>query len=391
MNSEISFQNTEIAFSGKTDKDLKRAYLLFRVIGYPNLMKVGKVFTQVGLKLHLPITGLIRSTIFRQFCGGENITESRETVALLGRYNVGTILDYSVEGQEDHQSMDLTTAEILDTIREAQQSKDIPFCVFKPSGVAPTVVLYKVSNNQVLTDDEKSAFEQVEARFDRICAAAHQADIPLFIDAEESWIQPAIDQLATKMMERYNTQKAIVFNTIQLYRNDRLEYLKTSFEAAKAGGYFLGEKLVRGAYLEKERERAVEKGYPSPVHDTKGDTDRDYDAAIEFCMQHLDTIAFCAGTHNEESAMLLTRLMNELNVSKTDRRVYFAQLLGMSDHITFNLSAHGYCVAKYVPYGPVNKVLPYLIRRAEENTSAQGQSGRELQLISRELERRKNL
>lgn len=391
MNPEVSFQNTEIAFRGKTDNDLKRAYWLFKIIGYSELMQVGKVMTQVGLGLRLPIRGLIRSTIFKQFCGGETIAESRKTAEQLDQYNVGTILDYSVEGQEDQYSMDVTTSEILATIRAAQHDNNIPFCVFKTSGIAPTSILRKLSNNEKLTAKEQEQLNLVEARFEQICTAADLADTPVFIDAEESWIQPAIDRFATNMMERHNKKKAVVYNTIQLYRKDRLAYLKSSYEAAKAGGYFLGEKLVRGAYMEKERERAEEKGYPSPIHDTKADTDRDFNAAVEFCIRNRDVISFCAGTHNEESSLLLTKLMAELNIAPDDKQVYFAQLYGMSDHISFNLSANGYRVAKYVPYGPVRKVLPYLIRRAEENTSAKGQSSRELQLISRELERRKHI
>lgn len=391
MNPEVSFQNTEIAFRGKTDNDLKRAYWLFKIIGYSGLMQVGKVMTQVGLGLRLPIRGLIRSTIFKQFCGGETIAESRKTAEQLDQYNVGTILDYSVEGQEDQYSMDVTTSEILATIRAAQHDNNIPFCVFKTSGIAPTSILRKLSNNEKLTAKEQEQLNLVEARFEQICTAADLADTPVFIDAEESWIQPAIDRFATNMMERHNKKKAVVYNTIQLYRKDRLAYLKSSYEAAKAGGYFLGEKLVRGAYMEKERERAEEKGYPSPIHDTKADTDRDFNAAVEFCIRNRDVISFCAGTHNEESSLLLTKLMAELNIAPDDKQVYFAQLYGMSDHISFNLSANGYRVAKYVPYGPVRKVLPYLIRRAEENTSAKGQSSRELQLISRELERRKHI
>lgn len=391
MNPEVSFQNTEIAFRGKTDNDLKRAYWLFKIIGYSELMQVGKVMTQVGLGLRLPIRGLIRSTIFKQFCGGETIAESRKTAEQLDQYNVGTILDYSVEGQEDQYSMDVTTSEILATIRAAQHDNNIPFCVFKTSGIAPTSILRKLSNNEKLSAKEQEQLNLVEARFEQICTAADLADTPVFIDAEESWIQPAIDRFATNMMERHNKKKAVVYNTIQLYRKDRLAYLKSSYEAAKAGGYFLGEKLVRGAYMEKERERAEEKGYPSPIHDTKADTDRDFNAAVEFCIRNRDVISFCAGTHNEESSLLLTKLMAELNIAPDDKQVYFAQLYGMSDHISFNLSANGYRVAKYVPYGPVRKVLPYLIRRAEENTSAKGQSSRELQLISRELERRKHI
>lgn len=391
MKQNISFQNTEIAFSGKTDGELSRAYWLFKLISFPLLMKVGQVFTKVGLGLRLPIRKPVKQTIFRQFCGGETIAECRITAQYLNEFNIGTILDYSVEGQDDELELDETTSEILATIRTAQHNPHIPFCVFKPSGISPNKILRKVSNNEPLTEAEQDQLNRVEARFEQICIAADLADTPVLIDAEESWIQPAIDLFATNMMKRHNTTKAIVYNTVQLYRKDRLEYLKASYAAAKEGGYFLGEKLVRGAYMEKERDRAKDKGYPSPIHESKADTDRDFNAALEFCIQHLDVISFFAGTHNEESSMLLAQLMEKYSVAPENHQVYFAQLYGMSDHISFNLSDKGYCVAKYVPYGPVRKVLPYLIRRAEENTSARGQTGRELQLIEREQKRRANL
>lgn len=385
----ITFKDTEIAFGAKSDKDLRRAWWLFKIIGFPTLMSLGKVATKVGLALRLPIRKMVKQTIFKQFCGGETIAECMETAHELERFNIGTILDYSVEGQEKEHPLDMTASEILATVRAAQLNEKIPFCVFKTSGIASNKVLYKVSAGISLSPTEQGQLERLEARIEQICSAAELADTPVFIDAEESWIQPAIDTFATNMMRRHNTKKAIVFNTIQLYRKDRLEYLKKSYEEAVAGGYFLGEKLVRGAYLEKERERAEEKGYPSPVHDTKEDTDRDFNAALDFCIQHIDRISFCAGTHNEESSMFLTTLMEAHKIMPDDKRVYFAQLYGMSDHISFNLAQEGYCVAKYVPYGPVRKVLPYLIRRAEENSSAAGQTGRELRLIQWELERRK--
>lgn len=391
MTPRISFKDTEVAFSSKSDRDLIRAFWLFKIIGYPWLMQVGKFSTRVGLALRLPIRGVVKATIFKQFCGGETIAECMETAEQLESHNIGTILDYSVEGQEKEHPLDMTASEILATVRAAQLNKNIPFCVFKTSGISSNKLLYKISQNQPLTETEKGQLERTEARIEQICAAAELADTPVFIDAEESWIQPAIDTFAANMMRRHNTKKAIVFNTIQLYRKDRLAYLKKSYEDAVAGEYYLGEKLVRGAYMEKERDRAEENGYPSPIHDNKASTDADFDAALKFCVQHIDRISFCAGTHNEESSMLLTLLMDENGIAPDDPRVYFAQLFGMSDHISFNLSNHGYRVAKYVPYGPVRKVLPYLIRRAEENSSAAGQTGRELRLIQWELERRKVL
>lgn len=388
MKKTVSFEDTEIAFSGKSDRDLVRAYWLFRLIGYPPLMKVGKGLTKVGLALHLPIRGVVKGTIFKQFCGGETIQDSGNTAMYLKKYNIGTILDYSVEGQEDEEELDEVMAEIVATAETAGRNTHIPFCVFKPSGISPNDILRKVSAGDALDSEDQARFERVKERFDRICTAAREAGTPVFIDAEESWIQPAIDDLATEMMRRHNKEKAVVYNTIQLYRKDRLEFLERSYRNAAEGGYFLGEKLVRGAYMEKERERANEKGYDSPIQESKADTDRAFNDALRFCMEHLDRISFCAGTHNEESSALLISLMEEYGIARDDKRIYFAQLFGMSDHISFNLSEGGYKVAKYVPYGPVRKVLPYLIRRAEENTSVEGQTGRELRLIMRERERR---
>lgn len=389
MKPPISFTDTAIAFRAKSNKDLLKAYWLFKLIGNQTLMPVGKTLTKIGLALRLPIRGIVRKTIFNQFCGGETIAECEITSEELGSYGIGTILDYSVEGQENELDLDITASEILATIRAAQHNPNIPFCVFKPTGISPNKLLWKVSEGMELNDEEQHQLNRVEARFEQICSAAHIADTPIFIDAEESWMQPAIDTFVTNMMERHNKEKAIVFNTVQLYRKDRLEYLKKSYQAAVEGGYFLGEKLVRGAYMEKERKRAKDKGYPSPIHETKEDTDRAFNDAVKFCTDHLDRISFCAGTHNEESSLLLTEIMNEKGIKPENEKIYFAQLFGMSDHISFNLSAHGYRVAKYVPYGPVQKVLPYLIRRAEENSATRGQTGRELRLISAERKRRK--
>jgi proline dehydrogenase len=340
--------------------------------------------------MHLPIKGLIKSTIFKQFCGGETIEECNRTIAELEKFHIGTILDYSVEGKETESDFDSCMTETIATIAKAQKSSSIPFCVFKVTGLARFALLEKVSSSlSSLTPDEQKEYGRVQLRVSTICKAAHDAGIPLFIDAEESWIQQAIDNLANQMMVLYNKEKAIVYNTFQLYRKDRLAYLKHSYQLAVDGNYFLGAKLVRGAYMEKERARAAEKGYPSPIHDTKDHSDVDYDAAIVFCTEHLDRIALCAGTHNEASSMKLAELMQKKNIQPTNKHVYFSQLLGMSDHISYNLANAGYNVAKYVPYGPVREVLPYLIRRAQENTSVKGQTGRELSLIIKEKERRR--
>ncbi len=384
----LSFNNTEIAFSGKTQNDLNRSYWLFKLVSNSSFVKAGKHLTTFAIKTHLPIKALIKATIFKQFCGGENIEECDRTIKDLGKYNIGTILDYSVEGKETEKDFDACTAETVATVAKAKNDKNIPFCVFKVTGLARFDLLEKITANKTLTADEQKEFERIENRVNTICKTAHDAGIPIFIDAEESWIQLAIDDMANKMMTLYNIEKAIVYNTFQLYRKDRLVYLKHSFELAQKGNYYLGAKLVRGAYMEKERVRAAEKGYSSPIQDTKENTDKDYDAALLFCAENVNKIAICAGTHNENSSMKLATLMQEKNITSANNHIYFSQLLGMSDHISYNLANAGYNVAKYVPYGPVSEVLPYLIRRAQENTSVKGQTGRELSLIMKEKERR---
>lgn len=385
----LSFNNTEISFSGKSNKDLNRSYWLFKMVSNPSFVSIGKSLTNFAIQLNLPIKGLIKATIFKQFCGGETIQECDNAIKELGKFNIGTILDYSVEGKESEQDFDACSNETIETIHKAKNDTHIPFCVFKVTGLARFAVLEKVSAKIALTADEHLEYDRIKYRVNAICKAANEAGVPVFIDAEESWIQEAIDTIANQMMQLYNKEKAIVYNTFQLYRKDRLSYLKHSFDLAEKSNYFLGAKLVRGAYMEKERKRAEENNYPSPIQDTKEDTDRDYDAAIEFCIDNIHRIAICAGTHNENSSMKLAELMQKKNISSDNKHIYFSQLLGMSDHISFNLANAKYNVAKYVPYGPVNEVLPYLIRRAQENTSVKGQTGRELSLIIKEKERRK--
>lgn len=385
----ISFDNTEIAFSGKNNKDLKRSYWLFKIIGSRTFVKIGRSLTSFAIAVHLPIKGIIKATIFKQFVGGEDIIECSKTIESLGKFNIGTILDYSVEGKETEKDFDACMNETVATIMRAKNDKHIPFCVFKVTGLARIDLLEKVSSKKELNETEKGEWNKVHGRVNTICKASHDAGIPIFMDAEESWTQLAIDDLSNEMMLLYNKAKAIVYNTFQLYRKDRLAYLKHSFELSQKGNYFLGAKLVRGAYMEKERKRALEMNYPSPIQDSKEDSDRDYDAALDFCVEHVDLIAVCAGTHNEKSSLHLVSIMEQKNIPPQTKHICFSQLLGMSDHISFNLSNAGYNVAKYVPYGPVKEVLPYLIRRAQENTSVKGQTGRELNLIIKEKARRK--
>lgn len=382
----ISFENTENAFKAKTNSELNKSYWLFKLISNPLLVKSGATFGPLALSLGFK--GLLKSTIFKQFVGGENINDCSETIKELAKYNIGTILDYSVEGKESEQDFDHCLQETLATIAKAKGDKAIPFCVFKVTGLARFDLLQKVSAKQSLSATEQSEWERVKNRVNLICGSAHQNDQSIFIDAEESWIQPAIDDLANENMEAFNKSKAIVYNTFQLYRNDRLSFLRDSIQNGKTKGYHVGAKLVRGAYMEKERKRASEMGYQSPIQPTKEKSDEDYNAAIKLCVDNLDVMGLCAGTHNEKSSFYLVQLMNKKNIAPSDKRIYFSQLLGMSDHISYNLSLNGYNVAKYVPYGPIKDVMPYLIRRAQENTSVKGQTGRELNLIMKEKKRR---
>jgi len=387
----ITFDNTEIAFESKSDKDLNRAYQLFKLIGNRNLVKIGKPLANFALNVGLPVKGIIRSTIFAQFCGGETINECDQTINNLGKFGIGTILDYSVEGKTTDKDFEDTTNEIIATILKGTNNPYIPFAVFKVTGISRFELLEKANDGvEKLTEAELAEYNHLLERVDRICKTGFEKDVPVFIDAEETWIQDTIDRIAYDMMLKYNKEKAIVYNTVQIYRHDRLAYLHKEIEASKRDGIKYGVKLVRGAYMEKERVRAVEKGYPSPIQPNKAACDKDYNAALEFLISEIDHMALCAGSHNEESALLLTQIIEKHGVQKNDKRVYFAQLLGMSDHISYNLSKEGYNVAKYVPYGPIKEVMPYLLRRADENTSVAGQTGRELSLIIKERKRRKS-
>ncbi|NTV46465.1 MAG: proline dehydrogenase [Chlorobiales bacterium] len=382
------FENTEIAFAHKSDVEMIKSFVLFRTMNSRTISRIGSTLTDIALTLSLPIGGLVKHTLFEQFCGGETLDECRKTMAELARYNVKSILDYSAEGKESEKSHDTAVEKILETLKEAKKDLNIPFIVFKPTGIARFKLLEKVSRNAVLNREEQDEYARVRDRFEYICKSAHDAFIPVMIDAEESWIQPCIDDLATEMMERYNRRSCMVYNTFQMYRKGTLEFLRDSYRRAERSGYFLGVKLVRGAYMEKEHERASEKRYPSPIHATKQDTDHDYNQALEFCAQHIERIAFCAGTHNEESIARLILLMEHYQIKKKYSHVYFSQLYGMGDNISFNLAHDGYNVAKYVPYGPLSAVMPYLFRRADENASMMGNASREYCLIEKELKRR---
>ena len=382
----ISFDNTENAFKSKSNKNLKQSYWLFKLIGNPAIVNLGAALGPLSLKIGFK--RLIKNTIFKQFVGGESITECNNAIEELSKYNIGTILDYSVEGKESEQDFEKCFNETIRTIEKAYNDKNIPFCVFKVTGLARFALLEKISLNQTLTEAEKIEWQNVEKRVNIICETAANKNQAIFIDAEESWIQPAIDELVNKNMAIHNKQDVIVYNTYQLYRHDRLTFLQNTLNDALKNNYKVGAKLVRGAYMEKERKRAIEKNYTSPIQPNKQNSDNDYNNALTFCVENINNVALCAGTHNEESSLHLVKLMQKHNLTPNDKRIYFSQLYGMSDHISYNLSLNNYNVAKYVPYGPVNEVLPYLIRRAQENTSVKGQTGRELNLILKEKKRR---
>ena len=385
---KLDFQDTETAFADRSDAELVERRRLFRVMNSPVLNAFSTRAATFALSLGLPVKGLIKSTVFELFCGGETIEECEPTIQRLGRSNIGTILDYSVEGKSTEDAFEATKDEILRTIRRANDDPHIPFAVFKVTGIAPLGTLEKLSNKKKLDAKGQAKCERIHTRVNEICELAHSLGQPVFIDAEDSWIQNAIDDLAIEMMERYNRESVIVYNTVQLYRKDRLQFLKESRRAASERGYFLGVKLVRGAYMEKEIARAAEMGYESPIHGSKKDTDADYDAAVEYCLKYLDQISMVAGTHNENSTQRLAKLMYEKRIIPNHHHVHFSQLYGMSDNLSYVLAKNGYNVSKYLPYGPVEDTLPYLVRRAEENTSVAGQVSRELDLLNKEIKRR---
>jgi proline dehydrogenase len=386
---KLNFQDTKTAFADKSTDELKDKNRIFKMFSSDLLVDLGSRATEFALKIGLPVKGLIKDTIFKQFCGGETIEECQPTIERLGASNIGTILDYSVEGQSTDEVFESTKNEIHRTITRAKEDELVPFAVFKVTGIASYEILERVSNNSELLKRDTDEWEKAKARVVELCEYAHSLEQPVFIDAEESWIQDAVDNLTEEMMEQYNIKAPIIFNTIQLYRRDRLEFLKESHKKAKKGKYILAVKLVRGAYMEKERDRADEMKYPSPIHQTKEATDADFDAAIEYCLENVDEIAFVAGTHNENSVQTLAQKMEEKKLDHNHPHIFFSQLYGMSDNLSYILADNEYNVSKYVPYGPVKDAVPYLIRRAKENSSVMGQMNRELALINKELKRRK--
>ena len=384
------FDNTQTAFKLKSDSELERAYFLFKMISKEPLVKIGTMATKVAIHLNLPVEGLIRSTVFDHFCGGVNEKDCMHVVDTLHNVKVSSVLDYSVEGKEENSQFDATMKKVLELTEFAKNKDAMPFSVFKPTGFGRFEIWRKLTEKQPLTISEKGEWQSIQDRYDTVCNTAQRCDISLLIDGEESWMQDAADALCESMMAKYNKEKAIVFNTLQCYRWDRLAYLKEQHTKALAGNYKLGFKVVRGAYMEKENNRAQEKGYPTPICESKQATDANFNAVMEYILDNLQDISLFIGTHNEHSSYLALELLRSKKLKKNDSRVWFGQLYGMSDHISYNLAAEGYNVAKYIPFGPVKDVMPYLIRRAEENTSVAGQTSRELTLLKKEKNRRKS-
>ncbi len=380
--------NTKNGFTLKTDFELRKAYLLFKIISNKTLTNLGKTALEFALKLRLPILFIIKGTVFEQFCSGETLDASFDTVKKLNNKNVKSYLHYSVEGLENEDSYDQSLKEVLSSIEFVAAKPILDFTVFKPTAIACTRILKKVSSNEPLDHKEKILFDKSLERFDKICFLAYKKDVKVLVDAEESWIQKAIDQIVLKMMIKFNKDKVVVFNTSQMYRHDRLDYLKSLYIAAKENNFHVGIKLVRGAYIEKENKRAKKNNYLSPICKSKELTDDNYNHGVSFILSNLDLFSLFIGTHNEESIYKIIEIMNSMGINKNDSNIWFGQLYGMSDNITFNLASEGFNVIKYLPYGPIKEVIPYLIRRAEENTSVKGQTSRELELIKKELNRR---
>ncbi|WP_033958625.1 proline dehydrogenase family protein [Psychroserpens jangbogonensis] len=389
MKTNTLFENTEVAFALKNDSQLERAYFLFKMISHQPLVRIGTAATNFALKANLPVEGLIRSTVFDHFCGGVNEEDCIPVIDKMFAKGVSSVLDYSVEGKEEESTFDEARDKILKIIKFADEKEAMPIVVFKPTGFGRFYLYQKKGEGKVFTDAEQEEWNRIEARFDAVCSLAKEKDVEVLIDGEESWIQDAADELCENLMRKYNEGKPIVYNTLQAYRWDRFDYLKGIHERSKSQNYKLGFKIVRGAYMEKERIRAEENGYQSPICVTKQVTDNNFNSCMTYILNHLDAISLFIGTHNEESCYLAMDLMNQLGIDKKDNNVWFGQLYGMSDHISFNLAEKGYNVAKYVPFGPVKDVMPYLIRRAEENTSVAGQTSRELNLLKQEKKRRK--
>lgn len=389
MSQNNQFNNTKVAFALKNNYELSRAYYLFKMLSYQSLVSVGSSLTNVALNLNLPLKGLIRKTVFNHFCGGVNEEDCIPTIDKMYTKKVCSVLDYSVEGKESEVDFDSARDKILDIVRFADEKEAMPIVVFKPTGFGRFALFQKIGEKKALTEEEKQEWTRIVARYDAVCKLASERDVVVLIDGEETWMQDSADDLAEDMMRKYNKQKPLIYNTLQTYRWDRVDYLKEIHARAKQGGFKLGFKIVRGAYMEKERQRAEDMGYKSPICETKQATDDSFNSAMTYILNNLEDISVYIGSHNEESNYMAMEMMAKAGVARDDQRVWFGQLFGMSDHISFNMADLGFNISKYLPFGPVKDVMPYLIRRAQENTSVAGQTGRELSLLMTERSRRK--
>ena len=384
------FDNTQIAFADKTDSQLKKAFWMFKAIEQPMITNFGITALNFTVKNNFPfVTDIVKQTLFEQFCGGETREESMKVVKQMFKHHVGSIFDYAIEGKAEEKVFDDTCAEIQQNIKFAEGNPAIPFVVFKPTGFGRIEIYEEVGKKVELTTSQKEEWARVIKRYEDVCQMAFDRKVVLMIDAEDSWMQDATDDLVNEMMLKFNKEKAIIWNTIQMYRTGRMEYLAKDLERAKEQNYFLGYKFVRGAYMEKERARAAAMNYPDPIQPTKQASDDNFNAAIDFVLNNLDKVSGFFGTHNEKSTELVMDKMKAMGLSNEHPQIHFGQLYGMSDNITYYLGAEKYNVCKYLPYGPVKDVVPYLTRRAQENTSVAGQTGRELVLIQKELDRLK--
>jgi proline dehydrogenase len=380
------FDNTTVAFQSKSKKSLLKAYWLFRLMGWNKLTKIGTYFVKIALKAPLGLKKIIKNTLYQQFCGGENFSDCTQTMDELSLYGLSAIPDYVAEGQEDTAAFEGACAQIMKTIAQAAQDSHISFAVFKVTALGPFEVLAKKQRREAFSPLETIAWEALKKRVDSLMAAAASKGVRILVDAEESWVQDTVDELVWDGMERHNKAKALIYTTCQMYRSDMLGRIEILAERGRQKDFVPGIKLVRGAYLEKENQRAKHLVYKSPMHQCKAETDEAFDEALRFCLH--EEMALCIGTHNEASVLYAMMLMKEKQILPSSERVYFAQLYGMSDHISYNLAAQGYRVAKYLPFGPMELSLPYLFRRAQENKSVAGQVSRELALIKKELQRR---
>ncbi len=387
----IDFNDTQIAFQHKSDFDLVRSYLIFLLTKSPFLVKFLSKSAKLALSMGLPIEPIIKATVFKQFCGGEKREEYQKVIDQLARAGIGAILDYSVEGEGDEAEFEQTAQAIIQTIRAARLSDNIPCACMKMTGIGDAALFAKMSAKQTLSQEEELAWTRIRGRLEAICKQAADSGTPIYIDAEESWIQAAMDELAEEMMQIHNQDKAIVFTTLQLYRTDRVDYFKRLIAMARKKSFRLGVKIVRGAYMEQERDRARKLGYPSPIQPDKPATDQAFDTCIHLFIDNIENVEICVGTHNEYSCKLLAGLMAERGIATDHPHIFFSQLYGMSDHISYKLAHARYNVTKYLPYGPVASTLPYLARRAEENTAIAGQMSKELEIIIRERQRRKQV